>query len=181
MLYGTTVRLRAVERADAALLARWLNDPEVRRWRLAYLPVSTEHEARWLERQAQRGDELAFIIQVPAGDGWRAIGSADLHAIDRQNGVAGYRITIGEPDSWSRGYGSDATRTVLAFAFGELNLHRVELGVLAGNARARRCCEKAGFRLEAVRRAVLFRDGRYHDECLMAVLREEFCAATPCV
>jgi RimJ/RimL family protein N-acetyltransferase len=67
-----------------------------------------------------------------------------------------------------------ATRTVLRFAFHELNLHRVELEVYDRNPRARRCSEKADFRHEGIRRQALFRDGSYHGTHRMAVLREEF-------
>ena len=75
---------------------------------------------------------------------------------------------------WGKGYGTEATRTILSFAFNELNLHRVELEVYDFNARAIRTYEKAGFRHEGTRRKALFRDGSYHDVHVMGILREEF-------
>jgi RimJ/RimL family protein N-acetyltransferase len=55
-----------------------------------------------------------------------------------------------------------------------MNLHRVELEVFDYNSRAIRCYEKCGFKLEGRRREAMFRDGRYHDALIMAILREEF-------
>jgi RimJ/RimL family protein N-acetyltransferase len=81
---------------------------------------------------------------------------------------------LGEKAYWGQGFGTDATRTALAFAFGELNLHRVELEVFDFNPRAMRCYEKAGFRYEGIRRQAFFRNGRYHDIHLMAILDSEF-------
>lgn len=83
-------------------------------------------------------------------------------------------IVIGEKEYWNRGYGSDALRTLLRFAFEELNLHRVFLHVFDFNERAIRCYEKVGFRHEGRLRQARFTEGRYVDELVMAVLREEW-------
>ena len=59
---------------------------------------------------------------------------------------------------------------MLAFAFGELGLHRVELEVFDFNARARAVYTKCGFETEGVRRGGLLWAGRRHDVILMAAL-----------
>lgn len=62
----------------------------------------------------------------------------------------------------------------LSYSFLELNLNRVELMVYAFNERAHRAYEKAGFQLEGRLRDALYREGRYHDELVMSVLRREW-------
>jgi [ribosomal protein S5]-alanine N-acetyltransferase len=62
-----------------------------------------------------------------------------LHTIDRNNRCARYAIGIFNPANWNRGFGTEATRLVLRFAFEELNLHRLDLRVLAFNERAIGC------------------------------------------
>ena len=64
-------------------------------------------------------------------------------------------------------------RTLLRLAFSEMNLHRIHLRVDADNARGIRCYEKCGFRPEGTMRDAIFREGRYHDQLLMSVLRPE--------
>ena len=91
-----------------------------------------------------------------------------------KNRTASLGILIGEKDYQGRGFGPDAVRTMLKFAFDELNLHRVELDVMAFNTRAIRCYEKVGFRHEGIRRESFFRGGKYHDLHVMAVLRKDF-------
>ena len=86
---------------------------------------------------------------------------------------ADFGIAI-ERGHWDQGYGTDATRTILRFAFTEMNLHRVSLGVLDYNARARRCYEKCGFREEGRVREHHFHDGRWHDQIMMGILQHEF-------
>ncbi len=177
MIYGERVRLRAVERSDIPTFVRWFNDPEVRRYLLMYAPLSTAQEERWFEellQHMQRREEFVFVVEARVGDEWVPVGNVGLHRINWKDRSAVFGIALGEKAYWDQGYGTDATRTMLRFAFEGLNLHRVELEVMDDNARARRCYEKAGFRYEGTRRQVVFLEGRYHDAHLMSVLQEEF-------
>jgi RimJ/RimL family protein N-acetyltransferase len=60
------------------------------------------------------------------------------------------------------------------YAFEELNLHRLSLGVFAYNPRARRAYEKAGFVVEGRERGAILRDGQRADVIIMGILREEW-------
>lgn len=174
MLFGERIRLRAIEREDIPTFVRWFNDPEVRQYLLMYEPMSHAKEERWFESRLDARDDFLLAIEAQTGDAWIHIGNAGLHRIDWKNRTAIFGIALGEKAYWGQGYGTDATRTMLRFAFGELNLHRVELEVYDFNPRAMRCYEKAGFRHEGTRRQALFRDGRYWDVHTMAVLQAEF-------
>jgi UDP-4-amino-4,6-dideoxy-N-acetyl-beta-L-altrosamine N-acetyltransferase len=171
MILGEKTRLRAIERDDIPRFLKWLNDPEVRRYLRMYMPLSKAEEERWFERQLESQNDKVFAIETEDGT---HIGNIGLHRIDWKNRCAVLGIFIGEKDYWGKGYGPDAIRALLRFAFGEMNLHRVELEVLDYNSRAIRCYEKCGFKLEGRRREAMFRDGRYHDALIMGILREEF-------
>jgi RimJ/RimL family protein N-acetyltransferase len=175
MIYGERVRLRAIERGDIPTFVRWFNDPEVRQYLLMYEPMSEAKEEQWFEEHLQSKDFI-FGIEVRTDDGWVLIGNLALNNIDWKNRSATFGIVLGEKDYWGQGYGTDAARTMLKFAFEELNLHRVMLDVYDFNPRAMRCYEKVGFRHEGTKREALFRDGRYHDVHIMAILQHEFLA-----
>jgi len=81
---------------------------------------------------------------------------------------------IGEKDCWGRGYGTDAIRALLRFAFREMNLNRVWLTTGENNPRALACYRKCGFREEGHLRQDRYLEGRYWDTILMGILREEF-------
>ena len=55
-----------------------------------------------------------------------------------------------------------------------LGLERLELEVRMDNAAARRCYERAGFRLEGVKRHAFFANGAFCDVGIMSILREEY-------
>ena len=63
---------------------------------------------------------------------------------------------------------------MLDLAFGELRLQRIWLRVFDYNPRARRSYEKAGFQFEVELRHARFHRGRYHDEHLMAIVRDDW-------
>jgi RimJ/RimL family protein N-acetyltransferase len=135
MIYGIGVRLRAIEREDIPTFLRWFNDPEVLEGLLMFAPLGRAEEERWFESRLGRADDYLFAIEVQSEDGagWVHIGNVGLHGINWKDRSCIFGIAIGEKEFCNRGYGTDATRTMLRFAFGELNLHRVELEVFAYN------------------------------------------------
>lgn len=171
MLVGEKTRLRSIECEDIPRFVEWLNDPEVTYY-LGRVPLlSRAEEERWVEETMK--DERHRILAIETKEGMN-IGNIGLHNIDGKNSHAELGIVIGDKRYWDKGYGTDAIRTMLRFAFEELNLHRVFLRVYDFNARAIRCYEKCGFRHEGVARQAVFLNGAYRDELTMGILRPEF-------
>ena len=103
------------------------------------------------------------------------VGSAGL-GVDADQHRAVYTVGLFVAGLRGRGLGREITRLVLSWAFGPLDLHRVELEVLAFNIRAISCYRACGFRQEGVRRdAELYPDG-WKDLILMAILQPEYAA-----
>jgi RimJ/RimL family protein N-acetyltransferase len=171
MIEGLTTRLRRIERTDIPTFVRWFSDPAVREFLLINRPISMAEEELWFEQQLKDQDSELFAIETHDG---RHIGNIGLHRLNRLHQSAELGIVIGEKECWGHGYGSDAIRTLLRFAFDELNLHRIYLKVYEDNARGIRAYEKCGFRHEGRLREAIYRKGRYYDELLMSVLRYEF-------
>jgi RimJ/RimL family protein N-acetyltransferase len=176
-LAGRRARLVPERAEHVELLARWNADPEVRHWlhRSEDPPellgrAAIEHKLRQVLADPS---EIRFVIEtedgLPIGD----VGLIGIHG----HGRAELSILIGEKTHWSRGYGGDAIRALLRFAFGELDLRRVTLIADADNARGIACYARCGFRHEGALRAHRLRYGRPLDMVAMAVLREEFAAA----
>jgi UDP-4-amino-4,6-dideoxy-N-acetyl-beta-L-altrosamine N-acetyltransferase len=171
MIYGEKVRLRRVEREDIPTFVRWFNDPEVREFLVMDRPLSMAEEERWFEGQLE--DQNSELFAIETADGVH-IGNIGLHNVNWQHRRAELGIIIGEKEYWGQGYGSDAVRTALRFAFETMNLHRVSLRVYEDNARGIRAYEKCGFQHEGRAREAIFRQGRYYDELRMGILRREF-------
>jgi UDP-4-amino-4,6-dideoxy-N-acetyl-beta-L-altrosamine N-acetyltransferase len=171
MIYGEKTRLRRIEREDIPTFVRWFSNPDVREFLTINRPISIAEEAKWFERQLE--DESGEIFAIETADGVH-IGNLGLHDINWVHRHAELGIVIGEKEYWGQGYGSDAIRTLLRFAFQEMNLHRVSLRVYEDNARGIRAYEKCGFKHEGRMREAIFRKGRYYDELRMGILGHEF-------
>ena len=172
-LVGDRVVLRRHVPANLAQFKRWYSDPEVSRLtRYQDGPMRPEEIERFFAARVIGPDSFTMAVHVRDTD--RLIGSCAFSQLDGDNGSALYHITIGEKDTWGRGFGTDATRLMLEHAFTRLGLHRVALSVFAFNERAIRSYRKAGFVTEGRAREAIWRDGRYWDELTMSVLEAEW-------
>jgi ribosomal-protein-alanine N-acetyltransferase len=131
-------------------------------------PLTPERVQRWYTDVAQ--SPHSWNIDV---DG-RCIGNARLHSLNEHDRRARYAIGIFDAACWGHGYGTEATRLVLAYAFDTLQLHRVDLRVLAVNRRAIASYEKCGFVREGVERDSALIDGVWHDDLIMSILEHEW-------
>jgi RimJ/RimL family protein N-acetyltransferase len=172
MLKGDRVLLRPIERSDLPRLWELVQDLEVTVLSRAKpaAPVSlAEFEARYEPPATQQTDRVSFAIEV---DG-EVIGQTGLHAIDHFNRNCELGIEIGR-DFWRKGFGQDAVRTLVDYAFEYLNMNRVALQVLAEDPRAVGAYRKVGFVEEGRQRQLGWLRGVYEDVLVMAILREEW-------
>lgn len=169
---GELVAIGPPTRDMVDLWVRWMNDPEVTRT-LGNVNVFTrEGEERFYEGATHDFNAVNFAIFERATG--RPVGTTALRNIDPRNGTATFGIMIGDKSVWNRGYGTEATRLVLDFAFHALGLHNVLLGVFANNPRGRRAYEKAGFRVVGVRREARRLGQRWQDEIVMDAIPADF-------
>jgi ribosomal-protein-alanine N-acetyltransferase len=73
-----------------------------------------------------------------------------------------------------RGYMTEGMRLLLAYAFGDLGLHRVEANIQPGNAASRALVERSGFTLEGFSRRYLMIGGDWRDHERWAMLAEDW-------
>lgn len=161
---------------DAQKWAEWLNDSEVS------LPLGDEvYTTITLERMqedvrsiAVKQENVFTIVDLKTG---AAIGRCLLFGIDAVNRSAMMGIFIGEKACWGQGYGQEATRLLLDYAFNLLNLHSIMLGAFAFNQRAIHAYQKVGFKEIGRRREARLVAGKKYDAILMDILEDEFRAS----
>jgi RimJ/RimL family protein N-acetyltransferase len=137
----------------------WFTDPEATRNLLIFSPVSLQVEEAILEGLAKSQTDMVVMIVVRDTD--RPIGTVAFYLDKGPYRRARFGIVIGAKDQWGKGYGTEVTVLMVAYAFDTLNLHRVWLHVLEYNEAGRRVYQKVGFREEGVLRQCHFAEGRY--------------------
>jgi RimJ/RimL family protein N-acetyltransferase len=126
-----------------------------------------------LEKRVEESRNLySFMIRAKADD--RLIGKALIHRIEWSNGNCAVRLGIGSAEDRRKGYGTQALRMLLRFAFAELNLYRVTAYVPEYNAGALALAKKFGFVEEVRRRQALEREARRWDLIVFGLLQAEW-------
>lgn len=178
LFHGERVRLTSEEpELHAKVESHWQRDSEFVRLLGGDLDLPSEKRVKeWIEKRIEKGpqpERYPFNIRTLEDD--RPIGFLSLW-VDLIHSEAWVGIGIGERDAWNQGYGTDAMRICLRYAFLELGVQRVSLGLHEYNPRGQRAYEKAGFQMEGRTRKDQLREGRRTDTLWMGILREEWLA-----
>lgn len=173
MLSGERVVLRSIEREDVDRLWELLEDLEVAH-RVSNSPPLPWSKARWeaeVEGWVEEPDDatVRFVVEV---DG-EVIGQCQLDKLDHYRGLCDLGISLGRA-YWGKGFGQDAVRTLVGYAFHYLNMRKVCLEVLADDERAVGAYKKVGFVEEGRLRLQAWFEGEYRDALVMGLLRDEW-------
>lgn len=171
-LSGPNIALRPLEPSDMPTIRSWFNNPQIRPLIGETRPLSTAGAEAYLERIQRDDARVWFMIIERASE--RLIGECGLLRMMPDWRTTDLSIILGEPDSWSHGYGTEAITLLMDYAFGTLNFHRIAIGVVGFNTRALRFYEKVGFRREGIQRDGYYYNHSYHDFVMMSILEHEF-------
>ena len=174
-LRGSLVTLRTLERDDCRYLWQAYEPAQPRPTEPLHLGLSVEGANTWFaEIQADQGKgRLHLGIFTLEG---RLVGDIQLSNIDWRNRTAELGAGIALAADRGQGYGREATRLLLGYAFDHLDLARIAAAVLEYNVAAARGLERSGFVAEGRDRAAVFIGGHRYDRLRFGLLREEFTA-----
>lgn len=167
---GDLVKLRALVPEDGAAITAAVADPEVVRYldNWAWRPYGPADAQDFIGRHDP--STVTWAIECLEDGAW--IGSTDLHQLDFRNRNCWWGIMVAPPARWGKGYGSEACRLAVGYAFRQLGMEKVYLRVYEGNERGRRAYAKAGFEIEATLPRDHWVEGRLVASHLMAVYRD---------
>ena len=178
MLKGEKVVLRALKREDVQRQWAFNNDVEFELlgggdpWE----PQSLERLEAEFEQEAQKGGRNGASFAIEANG--KYIGGCGLFHFDQMAQTCELGIGIGDREYWGKGYGRDAVRVLVDYAFRLRNMHKVWLTVNGNNERAIHSYRAAGFTEEGRLRRHVWSDGQYIDLVYMGVLRDEWAASS---
>jgi len=174
---GELVRLSAMDVDEISkAFSRWSRNSEFRRLLDSGVARTSSQNGtkKWFEKELDDQSINQHWFSIRKLDDDTLLGDIDLYVYNWPARDTFVGIGIGERDFWGKGYGTDAMRVILRYAFTEINMKRVTLSVFEYNPRAIRSYEKAGFRHEGRLRKLLNKEGRRWDMLMMGILREEW-------
>ena len=173
MINGQKVRLRAYREDDLKLAFAMVNNQAVTRYLQFMRPRSLHEEREWLQNAMRNDDPSVISLAIESVDN-EYLGGVGLMHIDRRNRAAELGISIGRPDDWGRGFGTEAAQLMMRHGFEELGLHRIYLRVYDYNERGVRSYKKLGFVEEGRLRGHQFKNGAFVDVVVMGLFPDEY-------
>ncbi|MEN6358020.1 MAG: GNAT family protein [Armatimonadota bacterium] len=171
-LIGEKIYLRPFEKSDLDYIRKWYNDPELRGSICVTEPYNAVKTEQWFDDICKDEQRIWFAIAVKEND--EVIGECGLLRMFVAWKTTDLTMIIGERDAHGKGYGSEAIRLLLDYAFGYLGFHRVAVGVAGFNEDAVRFYEKNGFKREGIQRDGYYYNYEYHDFVMMSILEDEY-------
>ncbi|MCR1952820.1 GNAT family N-acetyltransferase [Clostridium sp. DSM 100503] len=175
MYIGKLVRLRAYKEEDIERAVEFINDEEVKKFLDSNIPfpMTKWQEEEWV-RSRKANVDFTYDFAIEDLETGKYIGGCSINECDVKNRTCVIGIMIGDKEYWSKGYGSDSLKVLTKFIFEEVNMNKIKLKVFSFNTRAIACYKKVGFKEEGILKKEVYRNGKYHDEILMAIFKDEF-------
>ena len=145
-LDGQLATLRSKRMSDAWNDYVWRTDPELSELDAAEpLGLSFVDFERFYHEDLKRYNRRSLRFAIEDEDGVH-IGNCMCYDYNERRMQAEFGIMIGDPAYWGRGYGTEATKTLLTHIFETTDIRRLYLHTLVSNRRAQRSFINAGFR-----------------------------------
>ncbi len=164
MLEGRNVSLRMVEKQDLPLLLEWDNNIDFRgqfenpkQETMADLERLYDNmkDEQWFFIEKNDGTKIGFISHFPRA------GETEI----------GYNIVPGQRN---KGYATEAIRIIVDYLFLTKNIERIQANADPENFQSWKALEKAGFKREGILRRTFFCRGKWRDDCIYSIIREEW-------
>ncbi|MBQ8311253.1 MAG: GNAT family N-acetyltransferase [Clostridia bacterium] len=172
-------KLRELQRSDLDKINKWRNDPHLIACLGApYRYINGDVDEAWYEKYLNTRTQSVRCAIVDDEREENILGLISLMDINYVNRSAELHIMIGSSENRGRGIGTFAVHAMVTHAFDNMNLRRIELGVLETNHAAIHVYEKVGFVTEGVKRESNYKNGKYVSMIMMGLLKEEYLKKT---
>ena len=159
-IIGEKIILRALEAKDNEMLLSMINNSEIEYMLGGWsFPVSSQNQTDWFNSLKYNTNELRCVVEILEDE--KAIGVVLLTDIDYKNGNAEIHIKLVNEECRRKGYGSEAVRCIVQYAFRELRLHTIYARVNEHNIVSKKLFEKCGFTMEGLLKDRLYKKGKY--------------------
>jgi RimJ/RimL family protein N-acetyltransferase len=166
--------LRRLSHEDDAALFEIFSHPEVTRyWSAPPFTEMAQAEKRIEDSLRHYADDTAYPLAVVRIEDGRMIGNCTLWNIHRQNRRAEVGYALARP-YWGHGYMHEAMGAMIDYAFGEMQLNRLEADIDPRNGASAKTLERLGFQKEGLLRERWIVGDEVSDSALYGLLVSEW-------
>ena len=172
---GERIRLRGLTENDAeSAFANALDSPGRQVLQLGIeLPTSVDALRAELAKRAGCKDvDGVIVFAIEMLDGVK-VGGISLHTPSLKNGTFGFGVNVDRRHR-GNGYATEAVRILLRYCFHERRFQKCNSACVESNDASIALHKKLGFIEEGRRRRQYYLNGRFYDDILFGLTREEF-------
>ncbi len=175
LLKTIRLTLREINLTDIPGIHNLLSLPETDEFNTLGIPDSIESTAGivldWLENGKKENRSYTFFIETTDTNEFIGVIALNPGKLSYKKAEVWLKINS---IYWNNGYGTEAMKALIQFAFTDLKLHRIEAGCAIGNIASKNLLEKSGMILEGLFRANLPIRGEWVDNLKFAILDTDF-------
>lgn len=166
------VYLRAFEPDDYKTTIKWRKDDVI--WDMLggtkYF-VSEAYEKQWIENAIFNSKDVKLAVCLVENN--KHIGNVYMTNINEINRSCYSHVLIGEKEYWGHGYAREALLLAIDYMFNERNIHRIQANILTSNIASLKMHEKCGYKLEGTLREAVYKNGKYQDQYVLALVNNK--------
>ena len=168
-IIGQGFKLRGWKTGDAESLQKHADNTHISDFLLDRFPspYTLADANNWIEMMKDQHPVLNFAIEIE-GHVAGVIGLEPGADVYRKTSLLGYWVS---EDYWGRGIATKAVKLISNYAFADLDMIRIQAGVLSNNPKSMRVLEKAGFVKEGIMKNAIIKKDVILDEHLYALLK----------
>ena len=166
------VVLRTWEENDAEELAKVANNKKIfDNLRDSFpQPYSLQDAADFISLSKENGNSLLLAIEIQG----KVVGNVGVffkNDVYRKNAELGYFLS---EEHWGKGIMTKAIKKVVEYCFENYEINRIYAEPFASNIGSIKVLERAGFKLEALLKSNIIKNGVIGDTCIFSLLKNEY-------
>jgi len=149
----------------------WMNDRDV----VKYLESGGDYNFEMLKDflgGVQDEEVLFWAIHLKSNN--KHIGNIKIDPVWMRHMICEFSILMGDKMEWGKGYAKEASLRIIDFCFKELNIRKINLGVVENNTVAVKLYTNLGFSIEGVYIDHGIYDGVFSNVLRMALFNKNY-------
>ncbi|HRZ77832.1 MAG TPA: GNAT family protein [Bacteroidales bacterium] len=174
MYRSQRITLRPFSEDDAQWIVEMKSEfSDVRSYVGRPYPNDLKGEKEWISRMYHSGILTSIFLAVEENDTRQFVGYVAASNISYINSNATVGVFF-HKSGRGKGYYREAQVLFYAYLFNEINLHKLNSTIIPYNEVAIRITAAIGFTTDGIRREQIYQNGKYHDEILISLSRDDF-------
>jgi UDP-4-amino-4,6-dideoxy-N-acetyl-beta-L-altrosamine N-acetyltransferase len=164
------IHFRNILEQDLAMILAWRILPEVTMYMYTDVEPDMEKHRRWYRNIGTDPYRADWIINVDGED----VGVVSIVKIDPVHRRCEWGYYLAAPGVRGKGVGKSVELNILTYLFEKLGLNKLCCEVFAFNEMVVTIHQKYGSKVEGMRRAQIFKNGKFHDIVEMGILKSDW-------